>query len=240
MSQSLELNVATPERVGLQLPIAGIGYRSLAYLVDITLILAFWVLCYFLYALTGPDVLKVIGGMSTFARVAATLGIFFFQWIYWTAAEVLWRGQTPGKRLLKIRVVRTDGAPVGLFESAVRNLLRVIDFLPFAYGIGIIAMLIDPKHRRLGDLAAGTLALREEQIALEKYQTTPGDQPLAIGRPLTAPEHELLRSYADRFEAFDPDARLKLGRKLAERFGDDAAQLADEATLRAWVARRTS
>src|SRR4029079_902185 len=114
------------------------------------------------YALTGPDVLKVIGGMSTFVRVAAIAGLFFFQWVYWTASEVFWRGQTPGKRLMKIRIVRSDGSPVTLFESAVRNLLRLVDFLPAFYGIGIIAMLLDPRHRRLGDLAAGTLALREE------------------------------------------------------------------------------
>jgi hypothetical protein len=158
--------------------------------------------------------------------------------MYWTASEVLWRGQTPGKRLMRIRVVRHDGSPVGLFESAVRNLLRVVDFLPFAYGVGVISMLIDSQHRRLGDVAAGTLALREERIGLEKYAAKPADAPVTIGRPLSAPEHEILRSYAARFEQLDRDARLKLGRQMAQRFGDDAPT--DDASLRAWVARRTA
>jgi uncharacterized RDD family membrane protein YckC len=232
-----QLDFATPERVGVSLPIAGIGYRSLAYLVDATLILSFWVILYFLYALSDPDVVRVVGGLSTLARVAALLGVFFFQWVYWTALEVLWRGQTFGKRLLKIRVVRGDGSPVGVFESAVRNLLRVIDFLPLAYGVGVVAMLIDPKHRRLGDLAAGTLTLREEQIALEKYRVADGGAQ-AIGRALSAAEHEILRSYAERLDGFDVGARLSLARKMAERFGDAAPT--DEATLRAWVAHRTS
>lgn len=229
-STGLQLDVATPERVSMSLPVAGIGYRSLAYLIDVTLILSFWVILYFLYALTGPDVLKVIGGMSTFARVAATLGVFFFQWIYWTAAEVLWRGQTPGKRLLHIRVVRTDGSPIGVFESAVRNLLRVIDFLPFAYGIGLIVMLIDPKHRRLGDFAAGTIAIREEQIDLSSYEAGKAE--------LSTAQHELLKSLVERFDSLEPAARVSLTQKLAQRLGDDPARITDEATARAWIASR--
>src|SRR5262245_34492677 len=151
----LKLDFATPERVSMSLPIAGIGYRSLAYLVDLGVVLSFWVIVYFLYALTGPDMVKLVSGLSTAMRVATVLGIFFFQWMYWTVAEVLWRGQTPGKRLLKIRVVRSDGSAAGVFESAVRNLLRLVDFLPVAYALGVVTMLIDKKHRRLGDLAAG-------------------------------------------------------------------------------------
>ncbi len=229
-STGLQLDVATPERVSMSLPVAGIGYRSLAYLIDVTLIISFWVILYFLYALTGPDVLKVIGGMSTFARVAATLGVFFFQWVYWTAAEVLWRGQTPGKRLLHIRVVRTDGSPIGVFESAVRNLLRVIDFLPFAYGIGLIVMLIDPRHRRLGDFAAGTIAIREEQIDLSSYEAAKAE--------LSTPQHELLKSLVERFDSLEPAARVTLTQKLAQRLGDDPARITDEAAARAWIASR--
>jgi uncharacterized RDD family membrane protein YckC len=240
VSADLRLDVATPERVAMQLPVAGIGYRSLAYLVDLTFIASFWVICYFLYALTGPDVVKLVTGMSTVVRVAAVIGVFFFQWVYWTAAEVAWRGQTPGKRLLKIRVVRADGSPVGLFESAVRNLLRIVDFLPAAYGVGVVVMLIDAKHRRLGDLAAGTVALREEQIDLAKYIAAgdPAVKP-AIGRVLTTAEHELLRSFAQRYESLEPAARLRLGRQMAERFGDDAAALSDDAAVRAWLHERT-
>ncbi len=231
----MQLDVATPERVGLSLPVAGIGYRSLAWLVDVALILSFWVVLYFLWALTGPDVVAVVGGLSTFARVAAILGFFFFQWVYWTACEVWLRGQTPGKRLLKIRIVRADGSPVGVFESAVRNLLRVVDFLPFGYGVGAIVMLVDPKHRRLGDLAAGTVALREEQIDLSTYRPAPA----SAGRELTAGEHELVRELSSRFDGLEPAARLGLVKKLAERLGEDPTKLADDAAARAWLSKAT-
>jgi uncharacterized RDD family membrane protein YckC len=232
----VRLELATPERVSMSLPVAGIGYRSLAYLVDLTLLLTFWVLCYFVYALTGPDVLKLVGDMSSVARVASVLGLFFFQWMYWTASEVLWRGQTPGKRLLRIRVVRTDGSPVGVFESAVRNLMRVIDFLPVFYGVGVIAMLVDSKHRRLGDLAAGTVALREEKIDLSSYASA-APAPVT-GRPLTPQEHELVRQLNDRFESHEPDARLRLSRQLAQQLGD--APPPDDTSARAWLRGRAS
>ncbi|MBL8952608.1 MAG: RDD family protein [Myxococcaceae bacterium] len=233
----MQLDVATPERVGLSLPIAGIGYRSLAWLIDVSLILSFWVIAYFLYALTGPDVMKVVGGMSTFVRVAAVLGFFFFQWVYWTACEVLWRGQTPGKRFMKIRIVRSDGSPVGVLESAVRNLLRLVDFLPIGYGLGALVMLVDPKHRRLGDLAAGTVALREEQIDLSGYAAAP-PAVAAATRELTPHEHELLRELVARFDGLEQPARLSLVQKLAARLGEDPAQISDDATARAWVRAR--
>lgn len=238
MSEALHVEVASPERVAMSLPVAGIGYRSLAYLVDLTLIITFWVLLYFLYALTGPDVVKVVGNLSTVARVTAALGLFFFQWVYWTASEVLWRGQTPGKRLLGIRVVKADGSPIGVFESAVRNLLRVVDFLPFAYGLGAIVMLFDPRHRRLGDLAAGTLTLREEAIDLSSYLAKAAVPAAAPTRPLTAAEQELLRSFAARAQSLEPAAREKLAAQLRERYGVDPGAVREDLALPAFVARR--
>jgi len=102
-----------------------------------------------------------------------------------------------------------------------------------------VVMLIDPKHRRLGDLAAGTIALREEKIDLDKYQA-PQVPAVAVGRPLSAQEHELLKSFAARFDALEPEARMKIGRQLAERVGDDAAALADDAALKAWLDKRSA
>jgi uncharacterized RDD family membrane protein YckC len=239
LSSGLQLDVATPERVEVSLPVAGVGYRSLAYLIDAGLIFAFWAVAYFLYVLVGPPPLLMWLSLPTWAKVLIFIAVFFFQWVYWTAFEVLWRGQTPGKRLMHIRIVRVDGAPVGVFESAVRNLLRYVDFLPIAYAVGILVMLIDRQHRRLGDLAAGTLALREERIDLSRYQV-PSGAPTALGRALTAQEHELLKSLTERFDVLDPDARMKIGRLLAARLGDDPARLRDDIALKAWLAQRGS
>jgi hypothetical protein len=100
---------------------------------------------------------------SASAWVAAIMGlvIFLFYWGYYIFFEMLWNGQTPGKRWTGLRVIRTDGTPITLSESLIRNLTRIVDFLPAAYGVGIITMFIDKRSRRLGDLAAGTLVIHD-------------------------------------------------------------------------------
>src|SRR4051812_7651981 len=118
---SPSLDVATPERVSLTLPVAGIGYRCLAWLVDATILFFFWVVIYFVLSVLVSDMLGLFQGLSGFAQTLLAVGIFATQWMYWTLSEVFLRGQTLGKRLLGIRVVRMDGSPVGLYESAMRN-----------------------------------------------------------------------------------------------------------------------
>jgi hypothetical protein len=102
-------------------------------------------------------------GETIAAWVYALLGIvgFIFFWGYYIFFEMLWNGQTPGKRWVGLRVIRTDGTPITLSESFIRNLTRLVDFLPAAYGIGIISMFLDKQSRRLGDLAAGTLVVHD-------------------------------------------------------------------------------
>src|SRR5215510_11634669 len=89
------------------------------------------------------------------------LASFVLFWGYYIFFEMLWNGQTPGKRWVGLRVIRTDGTPITLSESFIRNLTRLVDFLPAAYGIGIISMFLDKQSRRLGDLAAGTLVVHD-------------------------------------------------------------------------------
>lgn len=244
----LRLGVATPERVALSLPIAGIGSRTGAWLVDAALMFLFWIVAYFLLTLVA-DVLDLVQGMSSMVAALVLAGVFATQWGYWTAFETLWSGQTPGKRWVGIRVVRLDGAPVGFFESAVRNLLRLVDFLPGLYGAGVVTMLVNPLHRRLGDLAAGTVLIRDEQVSLSRYE----DEAIAAspssssGAPLPATDAELLLSFFERADAMSPDARARLAqgflRKLdgrlsdAERMQASAGPAAAERVLRELLAR---
>jgi hypothetical protein len=95
--------------------------------------------------------------------------IFFVVfWGYFMLFETLWSGQTPGKRAGRLRVIRRDGQPVGASEVLIRNLVRIVDFLPGFYGIGLVVMFIDKEARRLGDMAAGTIVVREgEQTRLQ-------------------------------------------------------------------------
>lgn len=232
----LKLGVSTPERVHVELPIAGIGTRALAYLVDVGLLSGVGLVLYFVYSLLGPSVLDVYEGLGRAAKLGALVGLFFVLWVYWTALEVLWNGQTVGKRLLKVRVVQRDGSPVGAFESAVRNLLRLVDFFPVCYPVGVVTMLLDPQHRRVGDLVAGTLLIREEAIDLSRYAQVSAAQ----GATLSAADVELVTGYLRRFETLDAEARLELGRQLAARLGVPADEVAtlDAAGLKARLVER--
>jgi uncharacterized RDD family membrane protein YckC len=186
----VDLDVATPERVAMSLPVAGLGYRAMAYLADLGLIFTALLLTYFAYSLVGPSVIEVWPGLSSAVRVALAIGLFVAQWGYWALFEALWNGQTPGKRLLRIRVAKRDGSPVGPLESAVRNLVRVADFFPAFYALGITVMLIDAQQRRLGDLAAGTLAVREEAISLARYDAPEANAAAAGSRSTAELEDE--------------------------------------------------
>jgi hypothetical protein len=168
-------------------------------------------------------VLGFLQGLSGLGQTLLVVGLFATQWLYWTVSEVLMGGQTVGKRLLGIRVVRADGSPVGVLESAVRNLVRVVDFLPALYATGCLSMLLSPQHRRLGDLLAGTLLVREERIDLDKYTTPATEVPTVSAAPGTArlgPEDvELLLAFLTRAPQLEPSARARLGARLVERYG---------------------
>jgi uncharacterized RDD family membrane protein YckC len=222
-ASSPSLDVATPERVALHLPVAGIGYRCLAWLVDATLLFFFWVVAYFVFTLLVTDVLHFLRGLSGLAQTLLGVGLFATQWLYWTLTEVFLNGQTLGKRVLGIRVVRADGSPVGLYESAVRNLCRVVDFLPIIYATGCITMLLNRQHRRLGDLLAGTLLVREERIDLDKY-TTPAEAPpphavAMASQRLSAEDVELILAFLARAPGLEPEARQRLGTRMVEQLG---------------------
>lgn len=121
------------------------------------------------------------------AWVAGALGLisFVILWGYFILFETVWNGQTPGKRVMKLRVIRVDGTPITLVEALIRNLARLIDFLPVTYGIGIVTMFINSQSRRLGDLAAGTLVVFDRsEITLESLRSPTSARPPA---PVTAP-----------------------------------------------------
>src|SRR5687767_2231715 len=126
------------------------GSRLLAWLVDVGL--------YVLLLVMGAGVLLVLErGREGLGQGFFVLVFFVLRWGYFLFFEWLWQGQTPGKRVVGIRVIRTDGTAVGFQSSAVRNIVRMVDALPFFYGLGFLIAASNAKHLRLGDLAAGTL-----------------------------------------------------------------------------------
>lgn len=140
--------VYTPEGVALRLPAAGPVPRAMAWLIDTAVRWGIMMVCGMVLGLLG----------------AAGIGLYLIAWfvVFWgypILFELLWDGQTPGKRALELRVISGDGAPVGWIASIVRNLLRTVDFLPFGYGAGLVASYADPWGRRLGDMVARTMVI---------------------------------------------------------------------------------
>lgn len=164
------LVISTPEQVAFQYEMAGIGSRFVASLLDHLILLAVLVLINCAAFAIGVGSLTAgAQGETTAYLVLAILTLIFFLifWGYFAVFEMAWNGQTPGKRAGRLRVIRRDGQPVGAGEVMIRNLVRLVDFLPGFYGIGLITMFIDKEARRLGDFAAGTIVIREgEQTRL--------------------------------------------------------------------------
>ena len=167
-------STVTPEAVQLHADVAGVGSRTIALVVDTFLQLM--VLVPVLFVSLGDG----LGG--TGEAVVVGIVVFFVLWFYFPAFEWLWRGQTPGKRYQGIRVVRTDGQPVGLAPVLVRNLIRIVDvtLLPF---LALISMVITRRSQRLGDLAAGTMVVRERALPAPSALSLPLSPTAAPIRP---------------------------------------------------------
>jgi len=182
----------TPEGIALTLRPAGVMARALAYLIDLAIRIALWVV----FAI----VLGVMGklGLGLFA-------IFFFalEWLYPVLFELSLNGATPGKRAMGLRVVMDSGLPVTVAASVTRNLLRCADFLPVCYGLGLIWMLWNTNSKRLGDLAGGTLVVFAEQVRLSGK--VPAAVPLAPMRHLALREQAAIVAWAGRATRLTPE-----------------------------------
>jgi uncharacterized RDD family membrane protein YckC len=184
------LTISTPEQVAFHYEMAGIGSRFVASLLDHLIMVTALVLvnC----AMYGIFFGALVRGTADDASVYLVLALmvlisFSIFWGYFVLFETVWNGQTPGKRAGRLRVIRRDGQPVRAGEVMIRNLVRLVDFLPGFYGIGLIAMFINKDACRLGDLAAGTIVVREGELTrLGDVKVSPTPTPLA-SQPAYAP-----------------------------------------------------
>jgi len=205
--------IPTPEGIELNLRLAGPVARALAWAVDLLLRVAVFGVLGIPLAMLG----NVGGGIYLILW-------FALEWLYPTAFEVYFGGATPGKRALALMVLHSDGTPVGLPASLTRNLLRAVDFLPFLYGFGLLAMLLSRDFQRLGDTAAGTVvAYRELDL---QHGAIPQAVPLQPPRPLSATEQRTLLDLAARSQVLTAERAQELA-ALAPRLtggsGDAAA-----------------
>jgi uncharacterized RDD family membrane protein YckC len=211
-----KLIIDTPEQVHLEFVLAGIGSRFMAVLLDTLIQVALYLVLFIVVAVVMANPFA-----STRTWIAA-LGILVFFTIYWgyfTLFEVFWKGQTPGKRWAGIRVIKDSGRPINAFEAMTRNLVRIVDWFPAMYGVGLVTMLLNARNRRLGDFAAGTLVVHEtsEKESALFFNTAPTAEfifPQAAH--LTLQEAELIETFLARRLDIPPAIRQQNAQRIAE------------------------
>jgi uncharacterized RDD family membrane protein YckC len=233
----------TPEGVSLDAVLAGLGSRFAAFLLDSVLQGVFFVLVVIVV------VVSLRGGGETSALLAAGIlsVVALVDFIgYFIICEMLWSGRSVGKRAAGIRVVRVGGAPVGFWSSLLRNIIRLIDFLPGnLYLVGSVLILATPKNQRLGDILGNTVVIRDRQAAMAGQRGLPfgdptqwtapgafsGTWPPAYGGANALPpeldywdvsavneqELTLVRTFLANRAGYTPEARGRLALQLADR-----------------------
>ena len=215
-----------PEEIDLQVELANVGSRTLAILVDLALGGLVLFIVYALTMLLAHDVADdwLTRLSSNALKTVLILLIFGLQWVYFNLFEWIWNGQTPGKRLLHLRVIKADGSPVSGIDVLLRNLSRPIDTLGPMGLIGLLMIFAGRKAQRLGDLMARTLVIHETQIDWSIFDPIEGAEAAFPGAAahaapairLTPAQWELLHRYLNRRDQFEAEARRRLALLLHE------------------------
>jgi uncharacterized RDD family membrane protein YckC len=210
------LEVETADHVILRYDLAGGGNRGFAALVDFGLATLIFVAAFVGFT-------SLIDLQRAFIPLAGlvVLVTFALAWSYFVLLEWIWNGQTIGKRVFGLRVIADDGAPAGFTAVLVRNLVRVVDFLPGFYGVGLLAIVVSSRSQRLGDLAAGTFVVRAPRPELDYFSLRTAT-PLGAGaqvemRVLPGEAQRLVREFVAREAKLAPDHRARVAKQLAER-----------------------
>ena len=207
----------TPESVELEFTLAGVGSRALALLIDYLLWMVILIVVLTAFAFLNYLFSNIVGADKWI--ISIQLLIFFVVYIgYFIFFETLWHGQTPGKRYVKIRVIRDDGRNAGLQQAIMRSLLRTFDDL---LSLGFLLILFTKQEKRLGDLVAGTIVIQEAQNSAQEISIDPAAQELAdslakTGRleALTPDNFAAIRRYLQRYPTLSREAQLTVSENL--------------------------
>lgn len=242
------VEIETPEHVVFSYEIAGLGSRFVALFIDTTLyVLGLLGLAYLISL--SPDPVPA-GAEAIAPQWAAFLGIlvlFVLYWGYFLAFEAAWDGQTPGKRWLGIRAVADGGFPITPSAAVIRNLLRLVDLQPVGfYFVGAVTMLMNREAKRLGDLVAGTVVIRDrpsgDSLSAALEAEAAGSEEIAGAPQLSDREFALVDRFLARRRHLAAEARLRLetelARTLGERYAEAAAESPGDRVERAWRAER--
>jgi uncharacterized RDD family membrane protein YckC len=190
--------IETPEGIELNLRVAGPAIRALAWVIDFGIRIIIYLALLFIFSSLGK-----------FGIGLLLISIFFLEWFYPVLFEVYRQGATPGKRKMKIKVLHERGTPINWSASMIRNLLRVVDFLPFLYGFGLITMLFNQDFKRIGDLVAGTVVVYEEELLVSKTNI-PDEPPLTMPVILGLKEQQAIINFADRAQQLSKERSIEL------------------------------
>ena len=228
--------VETPEHVRFRFRAAGPTRRAWAYLIDLLVRVGILLAVEIVLLLATGHHLRA--GKAVWSG-GTLLALFFLEWAYFVFFEAVWNGTTPGKRALRLRVVKAGGYPLSFMDAVLRNLLRTADFLPVGYLLGLVAMTWDGRFARLGDRVAGTMVVIEDPVRVAPpIVLDPPPSPAELEAfphhvVLPLPEREaielLLRrrdlSHARRLELAEMMAPM-LGARLGMKTGDTVRFLA--------------
>ena len=214
--------VETPEQTNIEFTVAGVGSRALAFLVDSLIeggVIMIGLILLGVFTSFSVAALRVTGA---WVLAAFLLAAFLLYYGYFALFEFFWNGQTPGKRIVGIRVIKDSGRRLSAFETIGRNLLRIVDQLPGFYAVGILTSLLNRQNKRLGDLVAGAIVVRERKRA-ELTPSWHADQTTAKARGplgaerLTDDELILIESFLARRWQLDPTIRWRMADEILRR-----------------------
>jgi uncharacterized RDD family membrane protein YckC len=231
------LEVRTPESIAFNYELAGVGSRFLAVAIDLAiqvavlLLLAWGVSATHVHAPHGGG--RLVYNLWLASWIALLFLIFNGYFIFF---ETLWNGQTPGKRLLGIRVVRDGGYPVDFMASLIRNLIRVGEMLLGFYVVSAVVAVLSPLNKRVGDLAAGTIVIRESRMESPETLLREVTEPVyAATAYVSGDERALIRRFLERRDDLVAKRRAAIAHQLAQRVrprvGPEMQRLSDEDLL---------
>ncbi|HET6275993.1 MAG TPA: RDD family protein [Candidatus Cybelea sp.] len=238
------LEVRTPESIAFHYELAGLGSRFLAVMVDQAIQILTILAIFAGLILAGSRMGAVRHAASSDSdKVATSIGIallvivvFIVFFGYFIVFEAAWNGQTPGKRLLGLRVVRDGGYPIDFGASLIRNLIRVGEWIIGYYVLAAISALLSPENKRLGDLAAGTIVVRDARLAAPRELLRRAEETTyAPTAYLSGDERALVKRFLERRDELNEERRREIAAQLAtrvrSRVPQELARLDDEPLL---------
>lgn len=229
-----QLNIQTADAMQLQLPIAGVGGRSYAFIIDWHIRFLFLILWFIAVPLFFGQLLKLNEFFievfdSAWWFILLVMGppviVYLF---YHPVLELLMHGRTPGKRMAGIRIVTTEGHTPGVGAILIRNVFRLIDSLPLAYMLGLMVVITTKNSVRIGDIAAGTLLVYEDKVEKSLLQNL---NSIGAKPNVDARQWEIVNELLSRWSSLERPKRVQLAQQLLQNLGESVAQTDNQREL---------